>query len=125
MVYHSEIRRIFPYVAFYFAHLGAFLGSSSDLCPRFGDFVQGDSSLGLVLVDLYPLQRQFLDWFGSMREALKREVMGSEVRSSNFETSLSSSADTVGAEIDIAIKAKVIFSIHGYQASTPWKAWLM
>ena len=125
MVYHSEIRCIFPYVAFYFARLGAFLGSSSDLCPWFGDFVQGDSSLGLVLGDLYPLQRQSLDWFGSVQKALKREVMGSEVRSSNFETSLSSSADTVGAETDTTIKAKVIFSIHGYQASAPWKAWLM
>ena len=41
-----------------------------------------------------------LDWFGSMREALRRESMSSEVRSSDLEIGLSFSAGT--AEMDTA-----------------------
>ena len=66
MVDYSNIRHTFPSDAFFFARLGASLGSLSSHCPRIGDFVLGDSGLGLMLGSLYPLLRQSLDWFGSM-----------------------------------------------------------
>ena len=100
MVDYSDIRRTSPSIAFFFAHLGASLGSLSSHCPRVGDFVLGDSSLGLVLGSLYPLLCQSLDWFGSVREALRRESMSFEVRSNDLETGLSFSAST--AETDAA-----------------------
>lgn len=116
-----EIRRISPSVAFFFACLDAFLGSSSDHCPWVGDFVLGDSILGLMLGDLCPLLCQFLDWFRSVREALRRENMGSKVRSSDLETSLSSSAGMARAETDTTTSmpsCTLVFSpFHSY--STP------
>ena len=51
--------------------------------------------------DLYPLLRQSLDWFRTVPETLREERMGSEIRSSDLETSLSSSADTTRAETEI------------------------
>ena len=73
---------------------------SSDQHLQIEDFVLGNSSLGLVLGNLYPLLCQSLAWFKSMRGVLRRESMGSEVRSSDLETSSSSSAGTAGVEID-------------------------
>ena len=61
MVDYSDIRCTSPSGAFFFAHLGAFLGSPNGHCPWVGDFVLGDSSLELVLVNLYPLLHQSLD----------------------------------------------------------------
>ena len=101
MVGYYDIRRTSSSVSFFFAHLGLFLGSSSDHYPQVGDFVLSDSSLGLVSGNLYPLLHQSLDWFRCVRESLKRENMDFEVRSGDLETGLSSSADTVGAEMDI------------------------
>ena len=68
MVYYSDIRHTSPSIAFFFARLGAFLGSSSGHCPQVGGFVLGDSGLELALVSLYPLLCQSLDWFRSVRE---------------------------------------------------------
>ena len=87
MVDYSDIRSTSPTIAFFFACMGAFIGFSSEDCPQVRDFTLGDSSLSLVLGDLYPLLCQSLDWFGSVREVLRRENMGSEVRSSDLETS--------------------------------------
>ena len=109
MVDYFEIRRTSPSIAFFFAHLGALLDSSSDHLgvlldyssdhrPQIRDFVLGDSTIGLVLGNLYPLLCQSLAWFKSMHEVLRRENMGSEVRSSDLETGLSSSAGMAGAE---------------------------
>lgn len=102
MVDYSDIRHISPSVVFFFAHLGASLGFSSDHYLWVGDFALGESSLGLVLGDLYPLLCRSLDWFGTVQEVLRKERMGSEVRSSDLETRLSSSAGTAGAETDTA-----------------------
>ena len=102
MVDYSDIRRTSPTIAFFFACMGAFIGFSSEDCPRVKDFTLGDSSLSLVLGDLYPLLCQSLDWFGSVQEVLRRENMGSEVRLSDLETSLSSSASMDRAEMDTA-----------------------
>ena len=68
MDYYSNIRHTSPSIAFFFSHLGAFLGSPSGHCPQVGGFVLGDNGLELALVSLYPLLRQSLDWFSSMRE---------------------------------------------------------
>ena len=91
MVENSEVRQHCPSVSFFFTRLGAYLGSFSSHCPPIEGFVSRDSSLGLVLVDLYPLLHQSLNWF--------REMM-SEVRSSELETGLSFSDDPVEVEVD-------------------------
>ena len=91
MVDYSEIRHTSPSIAFLFARLGALIDSSSDPLgvlsysssdqyPQIGDFVIGDSGLGLALGDLYPLLYQSLAWFKSMRGVLRRENMGFEMR---------------------------------------------
>lgn len=100
MVDYSDIRHISHFVAFFFAYLGASLSFSSDHCLWVGDFVLGESSLGLVLGDLYPLLCRSLDWFGTVQEVLRKERMGSKVRLSDLETGLSSSAGTARAETD-------------------------
>ena len=101
MVDYSDIRCTSPSIAFFFARLGAFLGSLSGHCPWVGGFVLGDSGLKLALVSLYPLLHQSLDWFRSMREVLRRERMGLEIRSSDLETGPSSKAGTAGINTDI------------------------
>ena len=63
MVDYSYIRHTSPSVAFFFTRLGAFIGFSSGHCPRVGDICLGDSSLNLMLGDLYPLLCQSLGWF--------------------------------------------------------------
>ena len=82
--------------------MGAFIGFPSGHYSQVRDFVLGDSSLGLVLGDLYPLLCESLDWFGSVRKALRRKNMGPGVRLSDLETSLSSNAGMDGVEMDTA-----------------------
>ena len=60
------------------------------------------SGLGLMLGDLYPLLHNSLVWFKSIREALRRENMGSEMGSDNLERNSSFDVGTVGAGVDIA-----------------------
>ena len=55
MIGYSDIRHTSPSIAFFFARLGVFLGSSSDHYPQVGDFVLSNSGLGLVLGNLCPL----------------------------------------------------------------------
>lgn len=55
MVDPSEIRRLSPFVSFFSARHGVFLGSSSGCCPLIEGFVFEGSNLGLVLADLYPI----------------------------------------------------------------------
>ena len=62
--------------------------------------VLGDSSLSLVLGDLYPLLRQSLSWFESVQGVLRKESMSSEVRSS---ANLPSSTNTGGVETDTTV----------------------
>ena len=102
MAGYSNIRRTSPSIALFFACLGVFLGSSSDHYPQVGDFVLSDSSLGLVLGNIYPLLHQSLDWFRCVQESLRREKMDSEVRSGDLETGLSSSASTARAVTNTA-----------------------
>ena len=114
MVYSSEIRRTSPSIAFFFARLRALVDShsdtlgafsSSDPYPQIGDFVVVGSGLGLVLGDLYPLLHKSLAWFKSIRGDLRRENMGSKVRSGNLERGSSFNVGTVGAGVDMATSA--------------------
>ena len=88
----SEVRALCPSVSFLFAHLGASLEISRNFCPLVEDFVGGGNSLNLVLVDLFPLLRQFVDWFENLVSDQRAML---EVRSSELETGLSSSDDLV------------------------------
>ena len=110
MADYSEIRHISPSIAFLFARLGALLDSSSSLLsvhpyPQIGDFVVGDSGLGLALGDLYPLLHQSLVWFKSMREVLRREEMGSKVRLGDEERDSSPDIGTAGEKADTTTSA--------------------
>ena len=84
MVGSFEVRIACPSISFLFACLRGSLG----VFPHVENFVFEGNSLGVVLTELCPLLRQFLDWFkGLVRE---RGIM-SEVRSSKLNTGLSSS----------------------------------
>lgn len=96
MYEYSKVRRHCPFVSFLFARLGVFLGSGNG-CPEVGYFASESGALGSVLADLSPLLRQSLDWFKFVR------AMSAEVRSSELETSLSSSDKAI--EVDNAILA--------------------
>ena len=120
MVDYSEIRHTSPSIAFFFTRSGALLDSSSDPRLQIGDFVLGDSILDLVLGNLFPLLCQSLAWFKSVCRVLRRESMGSEVRSSDLETGLSSSASPVGVETDTAtsIPSSVLSSSYPSASDT-------
>ena len=93
-----EVRALCPSVSFLFARLGASLGISRNFYPLVKDFVGGGNNLSLVLTDLFPLLRQFVDWFEDL--VSDRRAM-SEVKSNELETGLSSSDDPV--EEDTAV----------------------
>ena len=109
MVDYSDIRITSPSVAFFFTCLGAFIGFSSEHGPQIGDFALGDSSLSLVLGDLYLLLCQSLGWFESVQGVLRRENMNSEVRSSDLEADLSSSTGMGGVETDTTLSVPSSF----------------
>lgn len=92
MVDPFEISCLSPSISFFFTHLRVFLGYSSGHCPPIEGFVYGDSNLGVVLADLYPLLHQYLNWF---REMFGEERVAPEVRSSELETGLLSGDDPV------------------------------
>ena len=111
MVDSSEIRHASPFITFLFARLGALVDSRSDTLgaipssnpyPYIGDFMVAGSGLGSVLGELYPMLCNSLVWFKSIREALRRENMGSKMSSDNLERDLSSDVGTVGAGVDTA-----------------------
>ena len=53
-----------------------------------------------MLGSIYPLLYQSLAWFRSMRGVLRRETIGSKIRSSDLEIGLSFSVGPVGAGTD-------------------------
>ena len=63
MVNSSEIRVAYPSISFFFAHLGASLGTSCVFLPSVANFIFEGSSLGVVLGGLFPLLCQSIDWF--------------------------------------------------------------
>ena len=68
--------------------------------PPIEGFVLSGGGLGLVLGDLYPLLYKSQVWFKSIREVLRREVMGSEVGSGDLERGASSNVGGVGTGLD-------------------------
>ena len=99
MLENSEIRQLCPFVPFLFAQLRASLVSFRTHCPLIEGFAVGGHSLGLALIDMFPLLRQSVDWFEELMGS--RGIM-SEVRPSELETRLSSSDDPVRAKEDTA-----------------------
>ena len=97
MVNSSEVRVVCPSTSFIFARLGATLGVSGDFFPLVGDFVFEGCGLSVVLGELSPILGQSLAWFEGEARTM------SEVRSSEFETGLSSSDSP--AEGDTAVSA--------------------
>ena len=111
MVGYSEVHRTSPSVAFLFTQLGALIESSTNPLGVFSPvgsysliegFVFSGSGLGLVLGDLYPLLYKSQVWFKSVREILRREVMGSEVGSGDLERGASSNVGGDGIGVDTA-----------------------
>ena len=100
---HSGIRCTSPFVTFFFARLGVFIGGSSGLSPSVRDLSLGDSGLSLALGELYPLLNESLGWFELIREVLRGERMNSEGKSGNLGAILSSSAGLGEIETDTAI----------------------
>ena len=114
MVDSSKIRRASPSIAFLFAHLGALVDSrsatlgaipSSDPYPYIGDFVVASSGLGFVLDKLHLLLHNSLVLFKSIRVALRRENMGSEMGSDSLERDSSSDVGMVGVGVDTTTSA--------------------
>ena len=114
MVGYSEVQHTSPFVAFHFARLGALIESSAKplgvLSPvgsylPIKGFVLSGGGLGLVLGDLYPLLYKSQVWFKSVREVLRREVMGFEVGSGDLEKGASSNIGREGTGVDIATSA--------------------
>ena len=78
---------------------------STNPYPYIGDFVVAGSGLGSVLGELYPLLRNSLVCFKSIREALRRENMGFEMGSDNLERDSSSDVGTIGVGVDTTTSA--------------------
>ena len=100
--------------SFPFARLGALLESSVKSLgvlppvgtyPPIGGFIFGSGGLGLVLGDLYPLLYKSQVWFKSVREVLRREVMGSDLGLGDLERGASSNLGGEGTGADTATSA--------------------
>ena len=111
MVGYSEVQHTSPFVAFLFARFGALIESFAKPLgvlspvgsyPPIEGFVFSGGGLGLVLGDLYPLLYKSQVWFKSVREVLRREVMGSEVGSGDLERDASSNVGREGTGVDMA-----------------------
>ena len=111
MVGYSEVQHTSPFVAFLFARFGALIESFAKPLgvlspvgsyPPIEGFVFSGGGLGLVLGDLYPLLYKSHVWFKSVREVLRREVMGSEVGSGDLERGASSNVGGEGTGVDMA-----------------------
>lgn len=98
MVESSEVRKLCPSISFFFARLGASLGSFSTHCPPIEVFISVGSNLGFVLADLHPLLHQFMNWF---KEMVGEREVASEVRFGKLETRFSSSDNPVKEKFDI------------------------
>ena len=113
MVDSSKVRRLCPTLSFFFAHLGASLGSSSSFGSLIENFVLGGSGLSLALADLLPLLRELVNWFEGV--VGEQKVM-SEVKSSELETRMSSSDDLVVVEEDIVASGlREVRAFHAFR----------
>ena len=131
MVGYSEVQRTSPSVTFLFARLGALIESSAKplgvLSPvgtylPIKGFILSGGGIGLALGNLYPLLYKSQVWFKSVREVLRREVMGSEVGSGDLERGASSNIGEEGTGVDTATSAPSSFQpsvpavVHAFHA---------
>ena len=108
MVSGSKVRAACPSMSFFFAHLGAALGVSSDFLPLVGDFIFVGCGLSSVIGELSPILGQSLAWFEGETKRM------AEVRSSEQVTGLSSSGDLEGG--DTAVSApRVVRAFHALE----------
>ncbi|KAL0010941.1 hypothetical protein SO802_006049 [Lithocarpus litseifolius] len=94
-----------------------FLEYSSGWRPQVGLFVVRDCALRSVLLKLYPLLRHFLIRHHLPSEMVEERFIGDEVRSSELDTSLSSSDDPVDIKEDMVTSKPSTSSL-----STPFQA---
>ena len=104
MVNSFEVRITCPSVSFFFARLGASLGTSRAFLPLVGNFVFEGSGLGVVLGELFLMLCQSINWFEGL--VSERGVM-SEVRSSELKTRLSSSDNLVEGDTAVFVPQEV------------------
>ena len=90
-----------PSVSFFFARLGVFLEYSSCRCPQVGLLVPRSSALKPVLLFLHPLIHEALIRHHSEMDTIQYRV--DDVQSSELKTGLSSNADSLSREVDIAV----------------------
>ena len=95
-----EVRIACPSISFLFACLEGSLG----VFPNVEDFVFEGNSLGVVLAELCPLLRRFVDWFEGL---VKERGTMSEVRSSELDTGLSSSGEPVEGDTVVSTPREV------------------
>ena len=104
MVNSFDVRITCPSVSFFFARLGASLGTSRAFLPLVGNFVFEGSGLGVVLGELFLMLCQSINWFEGL--VSERGVM-SEVRSSELKTRLSSSDNLVEGDTAVFVPQEV------------------
>ena len=117
MVDFAFIRKESPSVSFFFARLGVFLESFGGHRPHIGLFVPRDcGAFRLVLTSLFPLIRRSL--ITHHLEMIAIEYRDSDVRSSELETSLSSSGESTGKDFEIVV-SKPPSSSKPFSSSKP------
>ena len=91
----------YPSISFFFSRLGVFLEYSSCRCPQVGLLVPRSSALKPVLLFLHPLIHESLIRHHSEMDTIQYRV--DDVQSSELKTGLSSNADSLSREVDIAV----------------------
>ena len=109
MVDFDFIKKEIPSVSFFFPRLGVFLESSGGCHPHVGLFVPRDcGAFRPVLISLYPLIHHSL--IAHHLEMTAIEYRDSDVRSSELETSLSSSGESTDKDFEIVVsKPPIVF----------------
>ena len=101
MVDFDFVRQECPSISFFFARLGVFLEYSSSRHPQVSLFVSRFTALKPILLSLYPLiHHSLIKYHLQMTTVEYRE---DDVRSSELETRLSSNAESLCKEVDMAV----------------------
>ena len=101
MIGFESVNQECPSISFFFARLGVFLKYSAGRCPQVGLFVPHTFVLKPVLFFLYPLIWQSLILYHFEMDSIKYRA--DNVRSSELETGLSSSAETLNKIVDTTV----------------------
>ena len=109
MIDFAFIRQETPFISFFFARLGVFLENSGGQCPQVGLFLPRNcAAFRLVLLNLYPLICHSL--ISYHLEITTMEGKDTEVRSSDLETSLSSSNESIDKDFEIVVSRPLLSS---------------